>query len=155
MWNIKKSGDATLDDVNVQERINKFWTVIHSLIKGGIRFCHPNSIIELYKTLAVPTLTYGLELTHLCQTEMEKLDREGRKALKFLFNISKHSKNYLNSIYNVSHISTTINNNKLKLLCRLMNNETNITHHSSYNQQHQETCFTHLGLLRSCTKAQT
>ena len=124
LWNFtKRNGDATLNDINVQERINKFWGVVHSLIKGGVRFCHPSSIVDLYRTLAVPTLTYGLELTHLCQTDMDKLDREGRKALKFLFNLSKHSKNHLNTIYNIKQISTTINNNKLNLLRRMMNND--------------------------------
>lgn len=62
IWNIKNNiaHVATLDDENIQERINKFWTVIYTLIKGGIRFCHPSTIAHIYKTLAVPTLLYGL-----------------------------------------------------------------------------------------------
>ena len=122
MWSKKKNGDATLNQLNVQERTNKFWALIHSLIKGGIRFCHPYSIVELYRTLAVPILTYGLELTHLCQTEMNNLDTEGRKALKFLFNLSPYSKNYLNDYFHIKPISNTVNNNKINLLSRLMNN---------------------------------
>ena len=61
IWS-KKRNYGTLGGANVCERISKFWSVIHGLIKGGIRFCQPETIIELYKTLAVPTLTYGLEI---------------------------------------------------------------------------------------------
>ncbi len=122
MWSLKKNGLATLDEVNVQDRINKFWALIHSLIRGGSRFCHPYSIVELFRTLAIPTLTYGLELTHLSDTEMKKLDSEARKALKFLFNLSPYSKNYLNTYFYIKPISNTIINNKIHLLSRLMNN---------------------------------
>ena len=72
--------------------------------------------------LAIPTLVYGLELTHLIETQ-SKLLNKGRKALKQPFNISAHSRNYLNAILNIESVSTTINNNKLKLMYRLMNNE--------------------------------
>ena len=122
IWN-KVRDKGTLNGFNIQERINKFWAVIFALIKGGIRFSQPGTIVELYKTLAIPTLTYGLEIPHLTETQLDTLDKEGRKALKQLFNISKHSKNYLHSLFNIDHISTTIKNNKLKLLSRLMANE--------------------------------
>ena len=87
-WSTSKSGRVTLDETNVEERLSKFWAATYSLIKGGIRFCHPSAIVDMYRMLLVPTLTYGLELTHLSQTEMDKLDREGRKALKHLFNFN-------------------------------------------------------------------
>ena len=124
MWSLRGNGSATLNDVNVQERINKFWAVVFSLIKGGVRFCHPYSIIELYRTLVVPTLTYGMELTHLNATQMNTLDREGRKALKIMFNLSPYSKNYMHTFFNVKSITSTINNNKVNLLSRMMNNTT-------------------------------
>ena len=123
LWSLRRNGRATLNDLNLQERLNKFWALIHSLIQGGIRFCHPSSIIELYRCLAVPTLTYGLELTHLTATQMSDLDTEGRKALKLLFNYSPYSKNYLHTYFNIKPISNTVNNNKINLLSRLMNNE--------------------------------
>ena len=123
LWNVKKSGAATLNDKNVTERINKFWTVVYSLIKGGIRYCNPQSIAALFESLAIPTLTYGLELCSLTGTQMTDLDREGRKALKQLFNVSKHSRNHLNKIMNIHHISTIINNNKINLFTRLIQNE--------------------------------
>ena len=122
-WSLRKNGCATLNDHNVQERLNKFWALIYSLIRGGSRFCHPYSIVELYRCLAVPTLTYGLELTHLTETQMNNLDTAGRKALKLLFNFSPYAKNYLNTFFHIKPISNTINNNKINLLSRLMNNE--------------------------------
>ena len=123
VWS-KQRRCGTLAGYNVQERISKFWSVIHGLIKGGIRFCQPETIIELYNTLAVPTLTYGLEIPSLTQTQMENLDTESRKAIKFLFNLSRYSKNYINNIYNINNISNIIINNKMKLISRMMNNVT-------------------------------
>ena len=78
--------------------------------------------MELFTTPAVPTLTYGMELTNLSETQLKNIDIEGRKALKLLFNLSPYSKNYLNTAFNLMPISTIINNNKLKLLKRLMRN---------------------------------
>ena len=120
MWNVKNKR-ATLSDINVKDRVTKYWSVIHSLIKGGVRFCNPESIVELYKTLAIPTLVYGLELPHLTESQLDLLDREGRKGLKFLFNLSRYSKNHLNTLFTIPNISNIITNNKLKLLTRLMN----------------------------------
>ena len=124
LWNTRKCGKACLSDKNVSERKSKFWAVIYSLVKGGVRYCSPASISELYRTLAVPTLTYGLELCSLTQRQLDDLDREGRKAIKQLFNISKHSRNYLHKLLSLIPISTTINNNKLNLLTRLMQHPT-------------------------------
>ncbi len=121
-WSLRKNGCATLNDHNVQERLNKFWALIYSLIRGGSRFCHPYSIVQLYRCLAVHILTY-LELTHLTETQMNNLDTAGRKALKLLFNFSPYAKNYLNTFFHIKPISNTINNNKINLLSRLMNNE--------------------------------
>ena len=144
IWNVKKSGIATMNDENIKERVNKFHAVIYSLIKGGIRYCNPESIAELYRTLAVPTLTYGLELCSLSQRQLNDLDKEGRKALKELFNVSKYSRNYLNKLLGIDHISTTVNNNKLNLMTRLMNHEAtkNITL-SILSQQQTYISFVH------------
>ena len=113
-----------MSEKNLSERTSKFWAVIYSLIKGGIRYCNPESVSDLYRTLAVPTLTYGLELCSLTQHQLDDLDREGRKAIKQLFGVSKHSRNYLHKLLSLTPISTTINNNKLNLLTRLMQHTT-------------------------------
>ena len=92
LWNLKNNL-LTMDDENVKLRLSKFWSVIQALIKEGIRFCHPHTIKHLFNTLAVPTLTYGIELCDLTPQLVNKLDLEGRKAIKSLFNISIYSKN--------------------------------------------------------------
>ena len=119
LWNLKNN-ILTMDDENIKLRVSKFWSVIHTLIKEGIRFCHPHTIKHLYNTLAVPTLTYGIELCDLTPQLMNKLDLEGRKAIKSLFNLSIYSKNYLNTLLNIEHISTKITKNKLNLFTRLL-----------------------------------
>jgi hypothetical protein len=121
IWS-KQRFHGTLNGTNITERTSKFWSVVHGLIKGGIRFCQPDTIIEMFKTLAIPTLTYRLELTQPTQTQLDKLDVEGRKALKYLFNLSGYSRNHLQQLYSIENISSTIINNKFKLISRLMDN---------------------------------
>ena len=125
LWNIKKN-ELTMDDINVSNRISKFWSVINTLVKDGVRFCHPSTIRQLYTSLAVPTLTYGLELCDLSPAFIQKIDCEGRKALKSLMNISKHSRNYLEHLMNIEPISTRLHKNKLNPLIRLLNCEKNV-----------------------------
>ena len=83
-----KKGCMTIDDENISTRLTKFWSVVKTLVRDGIRFCPPATIKQLFLSLAVPTLTYGLELCNLTQTILNKLDTEARKALKSMFNIS-------------------------------------------------------------------
>ena len=123
LWNLKR-GILTMEDENIQLRISKFWSVIKALIKEGIRFCHPHTIKHLYNTIAVPTLTYGIELCDLTPGLANKLDTEGRKAIKQLFNLSIYSKNFLNSLLNIENISTRIIRNKINLFTRLLRGET-------------------------------
>ena len=125
IWNNRnnKKNIATIDEENITERISKFWSIIKTLVKGGIRFCHPKTIVHLFNTIAIPTLIYGLELCSLSADLTKKLDIQGRNAIKSLFNISKHSKNYLNSLLQIDHISTVIIRNKLNLFTRLLRNK--------------------------------
>ena len=55
----------------------------------------------------MPTLTYGSEMT-----QKKNLDIEGRKGLKFLFNLSQYCKNYLHTVFKIFLISVIINNIK-------------------------------------------
>ena len=127
IWNNRnnKKNFATIEEENITERISKFWSIIKTLVKGGIHFCHPNTIVHLFKTIAIPTLIYGLELCSLSADLIKKLDiqGQGRNAIKILFNISKHSKNYLNSLLQIDHVSTVIIRNKLNLFTRLLRNK--------------------------------
>ena len=77
-----------MEDNNIRCRIDKYWSVIKTLVKGGIRFSHPSTTKQLYSSLAVSTLTYGIELCNLTDGLLNKLNIEGRKGLKTLFNIS-------------------------------------------------------------------
>jgi hypothetical protein len=121
-WNSKKDL-LTMEDNNISTRIGKLWSVVQALVKGGIRFCHPSTIRQVYQSLVVPTLTYGLELCTLSNTLLNRLDMESRKALKTLFNVSAYSKNYIHKLLNIEHTSTTLVNNKFGLLIRLLHNE--------------------------------
>ena len=112
-----------MEDNNVSTRIGKLWSVVQALVKGGIRFCHPSTIRQVFQSLVIPTLTYGIELCTLSNTLLNRLDTESRKALKTLFNISAYSKNYLHTLLNIEHTSTTLINNKFGLLIRLLRNE--------------------------------
>ncbi len=123
LWNIKKN-ILTMDDENINSRISKFWAVVKMLVKEGIRFCHPQTIKQMYMSLTIPTLTYGIELCDLTSNLLNKLDTESRKALKALFNISIYSKNYLHTLLNIESTSTLIIKNKFNLLTRLLRNET-------------------------------
>lgn len=120
-WNSKRNL-LTMEDTNISTRIGKFWAVIQALVKGGIRFCHPATIRQVYQSLAVPTITYGIELCTLSDSLLKRLDTETRKGLKALFNVSTYSRNYLHKILNIEHTSTTLINNKLGLLTRLLFN---------------------------------
>ena len=122
LWN-NKGNLLTIEDKNINNRIGKFWSIIESLIKSGIRFCHPNTIKELYCSLAVPTLTYGIELCTLSHNLLNKLNTTGRKGLKALFNVSIYGKNYLNTLLNIKQMSTVVIKNKLNLLTRLLHND--------------------------------
>ena len=96
IWN-NKSNVFSMGDNTIKCRIDKYWSVIKILVKGGIRFSHPSTIKQLYSSLAVSTLTYGIELCNLTDGLLNKLNIEGRKGLKTLSNISVHSRNYLNT----------------------------------------------------------
>nr|XP_047139003.1 uncharacterized protein LOC124814939 [Hydra vulgaris] len=113
-WDTQKSLFASLNRTNINNRISKFQTTVQTLIQSGIRFVNPSSIIQLYTSLAVPTLTYGLELCENRKITMQRLNKLGRNAVKSFFNVSKYSKNYINSLFKVREIS-----NDIKELCKI------------------------------------
>ena len=122
IWDTEKSNLASLNQININERVSQFKAVAHTLVRTGIRFSHPNTIIHLYNSLTVPKLTYGLEICDINQNLRNKLDVTGRTILKSFFDMSKFSRNYLHSFFNVDHISVILTRNKLNLFVRLMNN---------------------------------
>ena len=52
LWSIKKNNTATVEVENISQRVNKFWVVVYSLIKFGIRYCAPHTIAQLFRSLA-------------------------------------------------------------------------------------------------------
>ena len=107
-WDTEKSVFASLNNININERLSQFQSITHTLVHSGIRFAHPNTIVHLFKSLVVPKLTYGLELCDINKYLINKLDIAGNTALKSFFNISKHSRNYLQTLFNIDHISTLL-----------------------------------------------
>nr|XP_047143073.1 uncharacterized protein LOC124817264 [Hydra vulgaris] len=92
------------------------------LIRNGLRFCQPATIVHLFNSLAVPTLLYGLELCGSSNKLLNSIDIAGRSVLKSFFNISKQSRNYLHSYFKVDAVSDILFRNKLNLFIRLLNN---------------------------------
>ncbi|XP_065662551.1 uncharacterized protein LOC136085190 [Hydra vulgaris] len=122
LWDNKnKNMTATLQKTNINERITQFLSVAKALIRNGIRFCQPATIIYLFNSLATPTLFYGLELGGCNNKFLQNIDKVGRSVLKSFFNISKHSKNYLHSFFKVNSVSNILIHNKLNLFIRLLN----------------------------------
>ncbi|XP_065645758.1 uncharacterized protein LOC136076212 [Hydra vulgaris] len=122
LWDNKnKNMTATLQKTNINERITQFLSVAKALIRNGIRFCQPATIIYLFNSLAIPTLLYGLELGGCNNKFLQNIDKVGRSVLKSFFNISKHSKNYLHSFFKVDSVSNILIYNKLNLFIRLLN----------------------------------
>ena len=122
IWDTQRSKFASMENINIDNRISEFKAIISTLIRAGIRFSHPRSITQIFSTIAIPKLTYGLELCKITKELTTKLNIIGRSALKSLFSISKFSKNLLNSFFNIDNVSTVVLRNKLNLFVRLMNN---------------------------------
>ena len=59
----------------------------------------------------------------LGDSSKKKLDCESRKALKSIFNISHHSKNFLQKLFHINSITHTIHRNKMNLFNRLLRNK--------------------------------
>jgi hypothetical protein len=60
LWDIgnKRLKTADIDHENISLRLNKFWSVIYGLVKAGICSCAPRTRIALFRSIAIPTLTY-------------------------------------------------------------------------------------------------
>ena len=122
-WSINNQNNkASFSISQVKNRIKEMWCAVNALITTGIRFCHPQTIFTLYKTIVIPKLLYGLELCQLNATTKLKLDRVARTALKYMFNVSKHSLNILSELANCSSISSLLDYNRLFKIVQLLKN---------------------------------
>ena len=89
-------------------RISELWAVTSSLISAGIRNTHPNTIVNIFNSIVVPKLLYGLEIVKLSNSDIAQLEAQARSSLKALLGVSKHSRNLINQIYRIPDISLLI-----------------------------------------------
>ena len=98
------------------------WAVTSSLIASGVRKMHPNIIANIFRSVVLPKVLYGLELTVTSKPLLERLNRQCRSAFKNLLGYSKFGTNDLNKLYQVADITPFIDNRKVSLLAQLMKN---------------------------------
>ena len=122
IWGTSSRKKITLQN-HIDNRISELWSTISSLISCGVRKMHPNTIVSIFKSIVLPKVLYGLELTEMNGTLLDKLDRQCRVAFKSMLGISKHSLNHLHKLYNVNVVSNELNNRKINLLQRLIRNK--------------------------------
>ena len=65
LFSLKKETGAREETPLWEKPKNRYTTI---LINAGVRFCHPDTIFTLYKSIVLPKLTYGLELCYLNAT---------------------------------------------------------------------------------------
>ena len=107
-----------------QTRISELWATTSSLITCGIRKMHPNIIATIFRTIVVPKVLYGLEITDISKGVVENMDRQFRSALKLLLGLSKHCSNDLNKYFDLDSIAKDIKNRQINLILHLMKNKT-------------------------------
>ena len=66
----------------MDNRISEMWAMTSTLISAGIRKLHPNSIIQVFKSVIIPRLLYGIEIVSLSKSDKSYLDRQARCSLK-------------------------------------------------------------------------
>ena len=96
------------------------WSVTSSLISAGVRNTHPNIIVNLFNSLIIPKLLYGMEIVRLSNSDIIQIEAQARSCLKSLFGISKHSKNLINKMYEIPNISSLIEKRQILLLTQLL-----------------------------------
>ena len=100
------------------------WSTTKALIGAGLRFCHPYTINQLFQSIIIPCLSYGLEICDLTVTNIIDLNINTRSALKSLFNISKHGCNILLPALDIEEFNEVLIRHKINLFTRLFNNAT-------------------------------
>uniref|UniRef100_A0A7M5XB23 Reverse transcriptase domain-containing protein n=1 Tax=Clytia hemisphaerica TaxID=252671 RepID=A0A7M5XB23_9CNID len=119
-WSIKSRHLSLLR--HFEDRVSELWAVSSSLISCGIRKLHPSSIVTLFKSIVIPKVLYGLEITNLNVTQSQLLDRQLRSALKSLMGLSKHSTNELLKYFNLTTVTNLLKQRKINLVNQLMKN---------------------------------
>ena len=121
-WGFK--GKALTLDRHNESRVSEMWATTSSLISCGIRWAHPNTISNIFKTLIILKVLYGIEITDVNKFFELVINKQCRNSLKSLWGVSKHSRNDLNKYYDLADISNTIKARKINYLQQLMRNKT-------------------------------
>ena len=109
-------------------RISEMWATTASLTSCGIRKMHPKTVATVFRSVVIPKLLYGLEITNLSKADSETIDRQCRCAFKQLLGLSKHCSNDLNRLLCTNSVETDIKNRKINLILLLMKNKTTSTY---------------------------
>ena len=104
--------------------ISEMWATTSSLVSCGIRWTHPNIVANIFSTLVIPKVLYGIEITNVNKYLESLISKQCRSSLKSLWGLSKHSRNDLNKYYNLADMSKYIKTRKIKFLQQLMKNRT-------------------------------
>ena len=121
-WGMK--GNRVTLDKHRQSCISDLWATTSSLISSGIRWIHPDTITNIFKTLVIPKMLYGIEVLDVNNSSYYFVHKQCRMSLKSLWGVSKHCTNDLNKYYNVSTVSHMIKSRKINFLQRLMKQPT-------------------------------
>ena len=102
-----KGKNVTLDSHN-QSRISEMWATTSSLVSCGIRWTHPSTSANVFRSIILPKVLYGIEITDVNKYFESLVNKQCRSSLKSLWGLSKHSRNDLNKYFHLSNISTEI-----------------------------------------------
>ena len=114
-WSINHTKRLTLYK-HQTARISELWATTSSLISCDVHKMHPNTIVSIFRSIILPKIMYGLEITPLSRSFMDLLDTQCRCSLKVLLGLSKHSSNDINRFFNLNNISDIVNTRRINLL---------------------------------------
>ena len=108
---------------HLQSRISEAWATTTSLISAGISHQNPYTIAQIFSSIVVPKLTYGLSITKLTKNDKTRLNRYARSCLKLMFGVSKHARNTLHTAFNLKNITDTLDDQSSTILRQLVFNK--------------------------------
>ena len=100
--------------------MNETIGAVNTLINAGVRFCHPDTRFTLYKSIALPKLTYGLELCYLNATSSSNLETAAKELLKIPLQFI--SLNVLSELVDIPSMKDLMNVKRLNIVPQLMRN---------------------------------
>ena len=121
-WGMK--GKLVTLDRHKESSIAELWAITSSLTSCGIKWNHPNTAANIFKTLVIQKILYGIEIMDINKCFNSRISTQCRSSLKSLWGMSKFCRNDLNKYYNLSDMTHIIKSCKIKFLQQLMKNTT-------------------------------